>query len=143
GRNLYQLHYSQPGVIKNSSYWGDFELYAFGNINGVIIGGGRPGENETLIDGISSTRGDRSASFAPSLNSVQEFTIRTNIYDAQFGRVGGGVTSINLKSGTNALHGELFHFLENEKLYATTWADNALGNKKTPFKQNVFGFTFT
>jgi outer membrane receptor protein involved in Fe transport len=143
GRNLYQLHYSQPGVIKNSSYWGDFELYAFGNINGVIIGGGRPGENETLIDGVSNTRGDRGVAFAPSLNSVQEFSIQTNTYDAQFGRLGGGVTSITLKSGSNSLHGELFHFLENEKLYATSWANNALGTRKSPFRQNVFGFTAT
>ena len=36
----------------------------------------------------------------------------------------------------------MFEFLENEKLYATPWAANALGAGKTPFKQNVFGFTF-
>ncbi len=141
GRNLYQLQYTQPGVIKNSNYWGDFELYAFGNINGVIIGGGRGNENETLIDGVTATRGDRGVSFAPSLNATQEFTLHTNAYDAQFGRVGGGVTSITLKSGTNMLHGELFEFFENEKLYATPWASNALGNRKSPFKLNTFGFT--
>ncbi|MBK5293740.1 MAG: carboxypeptidase regulatory-like domain-containing protein, partial [Acidobacteriia bacterium] len=54
GRNLYQLLFSQPGVIKTSRYWGSFELYAFGNINSISINGGRSGENETLIDGITS-----------------------------------------------------------------------------------------
>ena len=142
GRNLYHFQYTQPGVVKNSNYWGDFELYAFGNINGVIIGGGRPGENESLIDGVTDTRGDRGVAYAPSLNSVQEVTLQTNTYDAQFGRVGGGVTSIIVKSGTNALHGQLFEFLENEKLYATSWANNALGRGRSPFKLNTFGFEF-
>ncbi len=132
GRNLYHFQYSQPGVVKNSNYWGDFELYATGNINGVIMGGGRPGENESLIDGVSDTRGDRGVAFAPSLNSVQEVTVQTNSYDAQFGRVGGGVTSIIVKSGANALHGQLFEFLENEKLYATSWANNAWAAAAAP-----------
>ncbi|HQR33135.1 MAG TPA: carboxypeptidase-like regulatory domain-containing protein, partial [Blastocatellia bacterium] len=85
GRNLYQLQYTLPGVIKNSTYWGSMELYAFGNINGVSISGGRSGENETLIDGVSNTRGNRGVVLAPSLNSTQEFTLRSNTYDAQFG----------------------------------------------------------
>ena len=41
GRNLYQLQYTIPGVIKNSTYWGAMELYAFSNMNGVSISGGR------------------------------------------------------------------------------------------------------
>ena len=82
GRNVYQLLFSQPGVVKTSRYWGSFELYAFGNINSVSINGGRSGENETLIDGVSSVRGSRSASFAPALNAIQEVTVQTNSYDA-------------------------------------------------------------
>ena len=46
GRNLYQLQYTLPGVVKASTYWGSMELYAFGNVNGVIIGGGRQGDGE-------------------------------------------------------------------------------------------------
>jgi hypothetical protein len=141
GRNLYQLHYTQPGVIKNSSYWGDFELYATGNINGVMINGGRSGQNETLLDGLPNTRPDSGVTSGVALNAVQEVSVITNAYDAQYGRFGGGVTSISLRSGTNSLHGQLFHFLENDALYATPWAANALGLRKTPFKQNIFGFT--
>jgi hypothetical protein len=142
GRNLYQLQYTLPGVIKNSTYWGSMELYAFGNINGVSISGGRSGENETLIDGISDTRPDRGVVYAPSLNGTQEFTIQTNNYDAQYGRVGGGVTSIVTKSGTNSLHGELFEFLKNDKLRANDWAANKAGLARVPFKQSTFGFEF-
>jgi hypothetical protein len=142
GRNLYQFQYTLPGVYKASNYWGDFELYAFGNIDGVSINGGRRSENETLIDGLPTTQMSRSVVYVPALQSVQEVSIVSNIYDAQYGRIGGGVTTINLKSGTNALHGQLFHFIENEKLYASGWISNALGGSKTPFKQNVFGFEF-
>jgi hypothetical protein len=142
GRNLYQFQYTLPGVYKASNYWGDFELYAFGNINGVSINGGRRQENETLIDGVPTTQPDRGVVYVPALQSVQEVSVISNIYDAQYGRIGGGVTSINLKSGTNALHGQLFHFIENEKLYAGQWLNNATGVGRTPFRQNVFGFEF-
>ncbi len=140
GRNLFQFQYTLPGVLKASSYWGDFELYAFGNINAVIISGGRRGENETVLDGVSNTRMDRGVAFMPALQAVEEFTVLSNAYDAQYGRVGGGVNVINLKSGTNTLHGQLFHHLENEKLYANAWGANALGLGRVPFKQNTFGF---
>ena len=140
GRNLFSLEYTLPGVVKTSTYWGSMELYAFGNINGVTISGGRQGENETLIDGVTNTRTDRGVVLAPSLNATQEFSVRTNIYDAQFGRVGGGVTSIVVKSGTNALHGEMFEFLKNNKLNANDWAANAAGEPSSRFQNNTFGF---
>lgn len=141
GRNLFQFQYTLPGVTKTSNYWGSYELYAFGNINGVSINGGRSGENEVLIDGIASTRPSRSASFAPALNAVQEVNIITNTYDAQYGRLGGGATSINLKTGTNQLHGELYEFLKNDKLQANGYSRNAAGIARPPFKNNTYGFT--
>ena len=140
GRNLYQLQYTLPGVIKSSTYWGSMELYASGNINGVAISGGKSGENETLIDGITSTRPDRGIAFAPSLNATQEFTVLTNNYDAQYGRVSGGTTSIVTKSGGNRPHGQLFEFLKNEKLNANDWIANKNGLSRVPFKQSTFGF---
>ncbi len=140
GRNAYALQYNLPGVVKSSTYWGSMELYAFGNVNGVQIGGGRSGENETVVDGVTNTKSDRGVSFVPSINSTQEFTVQTNSYDAQFGRVGGGVSIITLKSGTNQFHGQLFEYLKNEKLRAMDWAANKQGASATPFKNNTFGF---
>jgi hypothetical protein len=140
GRNLFQFQYTLPGVTKTSNYWGNFELYAFGNINGVSINGGRSGENEILLDGITSTRGSRSASFAPGLQAIEEVNIITNTYDAQYGRVGGGTTSINLRSGTNKLHGELFEFFKNDKLNANGYSRNAVGIARPPYRNNTYGF---
>jgi hypothetical protein len=128
-------------VTKTSNYWGNFELYAFGNINGVSINGGRSGENEILLDGITSTRGSRSASFAPALQAIEEVNIITNTYDAQYGRV-GGTTSINLRSGTNQFHGELFEFLKNDKLISNGYSRNSAGVRKPPYRNNTYGFRF-
>ena len=141
GRNLFALMYNQPGVVKTSTYWGSMELYASGNVNGVSVGGGVRGENETLLDGVANTRSDRGISFVPSINSTQEFTVQSNTYDAQFGRMGGGVTMITVKSGTNQLHGQLFEYLKNEKLRTNDWIANKDGEtEQTPFKNNTFGF---
>ena len=140
GRNLFALQYDQPGVVKTSTYWGSMELYAFSNVNGVSISGGKQGENETVVDGVTNTKSDRGVAFVPSINGTQEFTIQTNSYDAQFGRVGGGVTMITVKSGTNGLHGQLFEYLKNEKLKANDWVANKDGEQRTPFKNNTFGF---
>jgi len=141
GRNLYQLLFTLPGVTKTSRYWGSFELYAFGNINSISINGGRSGENETLIDGVSSVRGSRSATFAPALNAIQEVSILTNSYDAQYGRFGGGVTSVTLRTGTNTLHGQLFEFFKNDNIQANGYSRNSVGLKQPEFKNNTFGFT--
>ncbi len=141
GRNLYQLQYILPGVIKNSRYWGSMELYAFGNINGVMIGGGRSGENETVIDGVTNTRSNRGVAIGVPLNGTQEVTIQTNSYDAQFGRIGGGVTSITVKSGTNQLHGQAFEFLKNDKLNGNDWIANKNGEPRSIMRNHTFGFT--
>ena len=141
GRNIFALMYNQPGVVKTSTYWGSMELYASGNVNGVSIGGGVRGENETVVDGVANTRNDRGISFVPSINGTQEFTVQSNTYDAQFGRTGGGVTMITLKSGTNQLHGQLFEYLKNEKLRTNDWVANKEGETEpVPFKNNTFGF---
>ena len=119
GRNLFSLQYTEPGVIKQSTYWGSMELWAYSDVNGVSINGGRSGENETLMDGVADTNANRSVSLMPSLSGTQEVTVLSNIYDAQFGRFGGGVTSVSVKSGTNRLHGEAYEFLKNIRLDAT------------------------
>lgn len=142
GRDLYALEYNEPGVLKTSTYWGSMELYAFGNVNGVAISGGVSGENETVLDGLTNTHSDRGVAFVPNIAATQEFTVQTNSYDSQFGRVGGGVMEINLKSGSNALHGQMYDFFKNDKFRTGEWNDNASGLPKTPFKNNTFGFEF-
>ncbi|MEP7352065.1 MAG: carboxypeptidase-like regulatory domain-containing protein, partial [Acidobacteriota bacterium] len=142
GRNVFALQYDLPGVVKTSTYWGSMELYAFGNVNSVSINGGKVGENEITIDGLTDTKSDRSVVFVPALSAIQEFTVQTNSYDAQFGRLGGGVSMLNLKSGTNLLHGQLYDYFKNDKLRANDWVNNKNSSPRPPFKNNTFGFEF-
>jgi hypothetical protein len=139
GRNLFALQYNLPGVVKSGTYWGSMELYAYSDVNGVSISGGRVGENETLIDGLSNTKVDRGVSLVPSLSATQEFSVQSNLYDAQYGRVGGGVTSIIVKSGTNQIHGQVYEFMKNVDLDANEWTSNKAGLPKRQFENNTWG----
>ena len=62
-------------------------------------------EGEVLLDGISNVRGSRTVVGVPTMEAVQEFKVLTNTYDSQYGRTGGGVINVSLKSGTNSWHG--------------------------------------
>src|SRR5205814_10453060 len=88
---------------------------------------------------IADTNANRSVALMPALSGTQEVSVQSNLYDAQFGRFGGGVTSISVKSGTNRPRGEVYEFLKNLKLDATEWVLNALGTPRTRFQNNTFG----
>ncbi|MEN6532873.1 MAG: TonB-dependent receptor [Bryobacteraceae bacterium] len=140
-RNLFALQYTQAGVVKASTYWGQMGITAFGNVNSVVIGGGVEGENEAVMDGVTTTQSSRGVAYIAPLSSTQEVTIQTNSYDAQFGRVGGGVTLVNLKSGTNQLHGDLFWSHKNDDLMGMPWEYNYYGVDRSAVKyiENSFG----
>ena len=70
------------------------------------LNGGRPGSTSMLADGVSNTGvgiGRAVVSFTPE--TVQEFTVQTSAYSAEYGRTGGGVINITTKSGTNTYNG--------------------------------------
>ena len=85
-------------------------------------------------------RSSRTVIHVPTMESVQEFKVLTNTYDAQYGRTGGGVVTIVTKSGTNELHGNAFEYFQNAKLNANQFELNAAGIRKSPNNINVFGF---
>ncbi|HEU0140944.1 MAG TPA: TonB-dependent receptor [Bryobacteraceae bacterium] len=140
GRNVYQLVWAAPGVIKNSRYWGSMENYALGNSTGVSINGGIRRENETVMDGVTNTQPNRDVNFQPPLESVAEMKVQVSNYDASYGRFGGGVVAITTKSGTNSLHGSLYEFNKVAALAANPWVYNFYGEPKPHFVNNTFGF---
>lgn len=139
GRNPFQIAWSMPGVTKAGD-WRYLRSFDTGGTTGFSINGGKRGDNEVLIDGISNVRGSRGVIGVPSMESVQEFKVLTNTYDSQYGRTGGGIVTIVSKSGGNALHGSLFEYFQAEELNANQSELNRAGTKKPPMNINTFGF---
>jgi hypothetical protein len=80
----------------------------------------------------------------PMPDALQEFSIETSNYNAQYGQNAGGVVNIITKSGTSRYHGDLFEFVRNGDLNAAPWYSySAKTDSKTvnPLKRNQFGGT--
>ncbi len=81
--------------------------------------------------------GGQRASIDITLEAVKEFQVIAAGANAEFGRTAGGVVNVVTKSGTNDLHGSLFHFQRLEQL---TW-DASDGTKLEDFHREQFGGT--
>jgi len=98
--------------------------------------------NNTRIDGASTTNiwQPQYSAYNPALESISAVNVVTNSYDAEQGLAGGAAINVELKSGTNAFHGSLFHFHHNQHLRARGYflpPDVQLGK----FVMNQFGGT--
>src|SRR5690606_3712414 len=98
--------------------------------------------NNTRIDGASTTNiwQPQYSAYNPALESISAVNVVTNSYDAEQGLAGGAAINVELKSGTTAFHGSLFHFHHNQHLRARGYflpPDVQLGK----FVMNQFGGT--
>jgi hypothetical protein len=148
GRSYTDLLSLQPGVAPATSITaetvqdvGATALSPSGDLNpGTIsINGQREFANSFLVNG-SDVEEDvnMGAAIVPNLDSIDEFRILTNNFDAEYGEFSGGQINVVTKSGTNAFHGDVFEFLRNTDLDARNYFSPARGE----FKQNQFGGTF-
>ncbi|MEZ5399941.1 MAG: TonB-dependent receptor [Bryobacteraceae bacterium] len=142
GRNPFQIAWAAPGVIKTGG-WRYLRSFDIAGTSNFAVNGGRNRENEVLLDGISNVRGNRTVIHVPTMESVQEFKVVTNNYDAQYGRTGGGVVTIVTKSGGNNFHGTLFEYFQAEELNANQTELNRNGTRKPPNNINTYGFNLS
>src|SRR5712692_5129315 len=111
---------------------------------GFSSNGVRPYQNNYLLDGIDNNSlsedltNEASFVYGPSPDAISEFKVQTNSTSAEFGRSGGAVMNVTIKSGSNALHGSVFEFLRNSKLDAKNFFDPP-DKPIPPYKQNQFG----
>jgi hypothetical protein len=143
GRMIFMLNRLAQGVIWQTPTFGatgTSGLRPFDNLGGSAwsMNGGRLTSNEFLLDGApNSTRGRYN--FAPPVDAVEEFKIQTNSFDAQYGRTGGGVVNMTLKSGTNDLHGQMWNFTKYGMWNANNSLNVATGRPKPPQQYNQYG----
>ncbi len=103
------------------------------------------GQNNFLLNGVDNNvnvidfLNQTAYVVGPSVEAIGEMQILTNGYNAEYGRGAGGVLNVNLKSGTNEIHGALWEILQNDKLDANRWEFNKAGSARGPFKQNQYG----
>jgi len=104
------------------------------------VGGGRSGSQELLLDGAANTTPDVNRGIInPPVDSVQEFKVQSNSYDAEFGRTSGGIINVITKSGANDLHGLLYDFERHSVIEANNWFNNRGGIPNPSFKRHQFG----
>jgi Carboxypeptidase regulatory-like domain len=107
----------------------------------------RPAQNNYLLDGVDNN--SNAVDFLngtnyvvlPPVDAIQEVSVQTTDFSAEFGRSGAAVLNATIKSGTNRLHGALWEFFRNDALDAADFFENAGGIKKAEHRQNQFGFS--
>jgi hypothetical protein len=146
GRSWTDLAALQPGVSTietqpTFSTGADRGNRGFGQQ--LTISGARPQQNNYRLDGVSL---NDYANGAPGsvlggnlgVDAIQEFSVLTSNYSAEYGKTSGGVVNAITRSGTNDFHGSVYEFLRNSALDAKNYFESASA-PKAPFKRNQFG----
>ena len=139
---MLDLAYLAPGVSQPPGQ-------AYGNAGGgiqnnFVSNGGRNSQADILIDGITATSYEQNTGFVtplyvPSVEAVQEFNIEESNFGAQIGFSSGTVINLVTRSGTNAIHGELYDFVRNTDFNANYFFNNASGIPTPVYHQNNYG----
>jgi hypothetical protein len=135
-RDTYQLLQLQPGV---QGVGGSDLFYGSNTAGAVSVNGGRGRSNNFNVNG-----GDgndlfvNSPAIQPTPDSIAEFRVLSNTFDAEYGRNSGAVINVVTKSGTNGLHGSVYEFLRNQMFNSKGYLDL----RRPDDKQNQFGGTF-
>ena len=139
-RNFQQLLTLTPGTsgpVQNSSELGR-------GAAPIYVNGNRSTSNSVIINGTDANSigtGSTPNLAVPATDSLQEFIVQTSQYDASQGRVAGGIVAAVTKSGTNAVHGNLYEFFRNTVLDANNFFLNGAGITRPPYQRNQFGGT--
>lgn len=147
-RNYETLMTLQPGVAYGGGTddltRGPAGLSGASSVVNFSVNGGRNTSNGWTIDGADNL--DRGANLTlytyPSPDAIAEFKTLRGQYSAQFGRNASGQIDVVTKSGSNAIHGSAYEFLRNDYFDANGYANNFLGTHISPYRYNVFGFSF-
>ncbi len=148
----------QPGVVSqtsglngagaNPSLGGSFlaATWVLPQVSGDLsagalsVNGQREAANGYILNGVTvQETGFSGAGAVPNLDSIAEFRILTNNFDAEYGNYSGGQINVITKSGTNQFHGNVFEFLRNTHLDAANFFESG---HRGSYHQNQFGGTF-
>jgi hypothetical protein len=146
GRSYTDLLALQPGIVPMSTQLPDSVVMAGSTVaiqpSGTLnpgnqsIAGQRESDNGFLVNGADVKELQNGGTLIiPDIDSLEEFRVLTNNFDAQYGNYGGGIVNAVTKSGANAFHGAGFEFLRNTDLDARDF----FSPDREVFRQNQFG----
>src|SRR5215475_8693672 len=139
GRSYIDLLGLQAGVVPVTSGSMQQDRPVSGTLDpgNLSVNGQRETSNAFLVNGGDVSEGrNLGAGLIPNLDSIEEFRLITNSFDAEYGKFSGSVMNAITKSGTNGFHGDVFEFLRNDKLDATNYFDQSVAE----LRQNQFGY---
>src|SRR5260221_8093283 len=123
------------GVTSGTTYPG---------VTPVSVNGGRSNTTNYILDGAQNNDLYSNApSPLPNPDALQEFSVQTNNFSAEYGRQSGGIVNAITRSGTNQDHGSAFEFVRNNELNAANYFSPIVNNAKVSdgLKRNQFGGT--
>ena len=139
GRSYIDLLGLQAGVAPDTSgtIGGDRPVSGSLNAGNISVNGQRETGNAFLVNGGDVSEGrNLGAGLIPNLDSIEEFRLITNSFDAEYGKFSGAVMNAITKSGSNVIHGDAFEFLRND----TMDARNFFVAGKSELRRNQFGY---
>jgi hypothetical protein len=139
GRSYIDLLGLQAGVAPTSAGSMQQDRPVSGGLSAgnVSVNGQRETANAFLVNGADVSEGrNLGAGVIPNLDSIAEFRLITNSFDAEYGRFSGSVMNAITKSGDNGIHGSAFWFLRNDALDARNFFDPS----KSELRRNQFGY---
>ncbi|HUQ90609.1 MAG TPA: TonB-dependent receptor, partial [Bryobacteraceae bacterium] len=139
GRNVLQLIRLNAGIVNRGiGTYANFQIAGGGYASANSVNGTRGNQTAFLLDGGNNTNGIlNSANPFPNPDAVQEFSIQTNNFSAEFGNVGGGIVNVVTKSGTNNFHGSVYDFYRDGRLNARSF----FATSQDALKRHQFGAT--
>lgn len=147
GRNAAQLTLLAPGVLPapNISSIDQGNTKTFPVVVLITVNGARTNQTNFMLDGGNNVDEytNVNAPF-PFPDALQEFSVQTSNYQAEYGENAGGVVNIITKSGTNKFHGDVFEYVRNRVFnahdhFSTTVVNGVLTPYTDPLKRNQFG----
>ena len=133
-----------PGVLAQDQNGNVVHMWSFNGASQFTADGGRNNiySNNFQLDGMPNTKSGGNVSFIPPMDSVQEFRVVTNAYDASIGRQAGSTVNMQTRSGTKDYHGSLYEFNQSNFMNANLFQTNLVGGAVPPVHFNEFGGTF-
>jgi hypothetical protein len=132
-----------PGVMAQDQNGNVAHMWSYNAGSQFTSDGGRNNvwSNNFQLDGMPNTQHGGNVAFMPSMDSVQEFRVATNAYDASIGRQAGSTVQLQTRAGGKDYHGTAYWWNQNNMLNANLYQTNLVGGAVPPIHFNEWGAT--